>query len=225
MEQTTVFNNSPLNQARIFELAGCRWLHVVDLDGALGGTPKNTSEVEQILRNVSIPIELGGGIRDRKTVDMWLEKGISRVILGTVAAHNQKFVDEICRAYPNNIAVGIDARKGMVATDGWSKTTRITALDLAKRFEDTGVAAIIHTDIDRDGVMAGPNIQQTLTLANAISTPVIASGGVSSMDDLKKLKSSGEGIIEGVICGRAIYDGLIDPAAATSFLLRENNRC
>ena len=218
LKQMTVFNDNPPAQAKFFEKAGCQWIHVVDLNGAFQGKPVNGKAIKRIINEVSIPIELGGGIRDRGTIDMWLSEGISRVVLGTVALNNPKLVHEACRAYPNKIAVGIDAKVGKVAVEGWSKTSRITPLELAQQFEDAGVSVIIFTDIDRDGAMIGPNLEATLQLAQKISIPVILSGGVSSMEDLKTLKHLGEGVLEGVICGRAVYDGRINLRDATKLM-------
>lgn len=218
MDQATVFGDDPAAQAKAFEDAGCDWIHVVDLNGAFEGEPVNGAAVDGILGAISIPIELGGGIRNRETVDMWLEKGVRRVILGTAALKDPDLVKDSCKAHPGRIAVGIDARGGKVAVEGWAETADITAEDLAKKFEGAGVAAIIYTDIDRDGLMKGPNVEATLKLACAISIPVIASGGVSSMDDLEALKIAGDGLFEGVISGRAIYDGQIDPGEAAAFL-------
>ncbi len=217
MDQATVFNDDPAAQAAAFEAAGCRWLHLVDLNGAFAGEPVNGAAVEAILSRTSVPAQLGGGIRDMATIDAWLEKGLARVILGTVAVRDPALVNEAAKAYPGKVAVGIDARDGMVAVEGWAETTDVTALDLARQFEDAGVSAIIYTDIDRDGAMQGPNVEATAALAKAVSIPVIASGGVSSMDDLKALKSSGAPL-DGVISGRALYDGRIEVAAATKFL-------
>jgi phosphoribosylformimino-5-aminoimidazole carboxamide ribotide isomerase len=222
MDQATVFGDDPAAQAKAFEDAGCDWIHVVDLNGAFEGEPVNGAAVDGILDAVSIPIELGGGIRNRETVDMWLEKGMRRVILGTAALKDPDLVKDSCAAHPGRIAVGIDARGGKVAVEGWAETADITAEDLARKFEDAGVAAIIYKDIDRDGLMKGPNVEATLKLACAISIPVIASGGVSSMDDLEALKIAGDGLFEGVISGRAIYDGQIDPGEAASFLKGES---
>lgn len=218
LEQTTVFNNNPAAQAKIFERAGCQWIHVVDLNGAFLGKPVNGKAIKRIIRDVSIPIELGGGIRDRRTIDMWLGEGVARVILGTVALNEPKLVLEACKAYPNQIAVGIDAKAGKIAVEGWSKSSKTTPLELAQKYEDAGVSVIIFTDIYRDGAMNGPNLEATLRLAQNISIPVILSGGVSSMGDLKALKHAGEGILEGVICGRAIYDGRINLSDATKLL-------
>jgi len=216
--QTTVFNDNPASQAKAFEKAGCQWIHVVDLNGAFEGKPINGNAVDSIIQEISIPIELGGGIRDRATIDMWLEKGVSRVVLGTTALSNPNLVREACRVYPDRIAVGIDTKAGKVALEGWSKTSQISALELAKKYEGAGVSVIIYTDIDRDGTMKGPNIDATLQLANTISIPVIMSGGVSSMEDLRTLKIMGNGVLDGVICGRAIYDNRIDPGEAIALL-------
>ena len=218
MDQTTVFGDDPAAQAKIFEDAGCSWIHVVDLNGAFEGKPVNDKAINSILNAISIPIELGGGIREMATVDFWLERGVRRVILGTAALKDPGLVREACRKHPGRIAVGVDARGEKVAVEGWAEVSELATIDLARQFEDTGVAAIIYTDIDRDGVMKGPNIEATLKLACAVSIPVIASGGVSSMDDLEELKLSGNGLLEGVISGRAIYDGKIDPMEASALL-------
>jgi phosphoribosylformimino-5-aminoimidazole carboxamide ribotide isomerase len=224
MDSATVFNEDPGGQARAFEAAGCHWLHVVDLNGAFAGRPINGVAVDMILDAVHIPVQLGGGIRDIKTIAGWLELGIARVILGTVAVRNPGLVREACATFPGRIAVGIDYRGGRVAVEGWSEVSDMTPLDLARRLEDAGASAIIYTDINRDGAMEGPNVEATLALAKAVSTPVIVSGGVSSMDDLADLKKSGQGIIEGVICGRAIYDGKVDPASAVALLAGDGRR-
>jgi phosphoribosylformimino-5-aminoimidazole carboxamide ribotide isomerase len=216
MNDATVFGTDPAAQARAFQDAGCDWLHLVDLNGAFAGAPVNGAAVEAILAATSIPAQLGGGIRDMATIEMWLMRGIARVILGTVAVENPALVREAARSFPNKIAVGIDARQGFVATKGWATETNVQATDLAKSFEDAGVAAIIYTDIDRDGAMQGPNIAATESLARAVSIPVIASGGVSSMDDLSALRQTG--VIAGAISGRALYDGAIDLAAALALL-------
>ncbi len=218
MNQATVFNDSPANQARSFADAGCRWIHVVDLNGAFAGAPVNAAAVRDILKAVAVPVQLGGGIRDMQTVAAWIDAGIARVILGTAAVKNPAFVHDACRAYPGKIAVGIDARGGKVATEGWADTGELTVLDLARRFVDAGVAAIIHTDIDRDGVLAGPNVAASAELARAVPIPVIVSGGVSSLDDLKAVKAQNASGIAGVISGRAIYDGRIDLAEAVALL-------
>ncbi|HKL05906.1 MAG TPA: 1-(5-phosphoribosyl)-5-[(5-phosphoribosylamino)methylideneamino]imidazole-4-carboxamide isomerase [Roseovarius sp.] len=209
MEKATVFNDDPAAQAMEFVEAGCEWLHLVDLNGAFAGEPVNAAPVEAILERTKVPAQLGGGIRDMATIERWLSKGLARVILGTVAVENPALVREAARTFPGQVAVGIDARKGMVATKGWAEETDVTATDLAQSFEDAGVAAIIYTDINRDGAMQGPNIAETAALANAVSIPVIASGGVSSIDDLKALKACGAPL-NGAISGRALYDGAID---------------
>ena len=212
MEAATVFGEDPAAQARAFEQAGAQWLHLVDLNGAFAGHPVNAAAVEAILAAVSIPVQLGGGIRDMETIEAWLARGLSRLILGTVAVENPALVREAAMAFPGKIAVGIDARGGRVATRGWAEETDLTASELARRFEDAGVAAIIYTDIDRDGAMGGPNIAATEALARAVSIPVIASGGVSSMQDLLALRATR--VIAGAISGRALYDGAIDLAEA-----------
>ena len=216
MDQATVFGDDPAAQAATFQAAGCQWLHLVDLNGAFAGSPVNAAAVEAILTRVSVPCQLGGGIRDMATIEMWLTKGLARVILGTVAVENPTLVRAAARAFPGKIAVGIDARKGFVATKGWATETTIQATDLARSYEDAGVAALIYTDIDRDGAMQGPNIEATEALARAVTIPVIASGGVSRMADLLALKSTG--VIAGAISGRAIYDGAIDLAEALRVL-------
>ena len=216
MSAATVFGDDPAAQAAAFQAAGCDWLHLVDLNGAFAGAPVNAKAVEAILARVTVPTQLGGGIRDIATIAMWLEKGLARVILGTVAVENPELVRKAAKAFPGQIAVGIDARKGFVATKGWATETTVQAMDLARSFEDAGVAALIYTDIDRDGAMAGPNIQTTEALARAVTIPVIASGGVSSMADLVTLRDTG--IIAGAISGRALYDGAIDLALALAAL-------
>ncbi len=217
MDRATVFNDNPAAQALEFQKAGCEWLHLVDLNGAFAGEPVNAAPVEAILKACSIPAQLGGGIRDIATIERWLEKGLERVILGTVALRNPDLVKAAARLFPGHVAVGIDARAGMVAVEGWAETSDVTALELARQFEDAGVAAIIYTDIDRDGAMQGPNVAATAALANAVSIPVIASGGVSSMDDLRALKACGAPL-NGAISGRALYDGAIDAAEAAKLL-------
>jgi len=214
MSHATVFNDDPAAQARSFAAAGCRWLHIVDLDGAFAGKPMNRASVEAILAAVRIPIQLGGGIRDLATIEAWLGKGVARAILGTAALHNPGLVKEACRLFPSRIAVGIDARDGLVAVEGWAKTSTITALDLALTFEDAGAAAIIFTDIERDGTLAGANIERTAELARNLETQVIASGGISSLEDLKALKAHEADGVGGAILGRALYDGRIDLPAA-----------
>lgn len=216
MRQATVFNTDPAAQAQDFVAAGCEWLHLVDLNGAFAGTPVNAAPVEAILAACKVPVQLGGGIRDMATIEGWLAKGLARVILGTVAVENPVLVRDAARAFPGQIAVGIDARNGKVATKGWATETDIMVTDLARSFEDAGVAAIIYTDILRDGAMGGPNIAATEALARAVSIPVIASGGVSSLADLLALRDTG--VIAGAISGRALYDGAIDLGAALAAL-------
>lgn len=217
MDQTTVFSDNPAAQARAFQDAGCSWLHMVDLNGAFAGQPVNGDAVEAILSALTIPTQLGGGIRDLSTIEMWLSKGLTRVILGTVAVENPDLVREAARLFPGQVAVGIDARNGLVATKGWAEETNVLVTDLARQFEDAGVAAIIYTDINRDGAMKGPNVAATAALANAVAIPVIASGGVSSLADLRALKDCGAPL-NGVISGRALYDGAIDLAEAVALL-------
>ena len=214
MSEATVFNDDPAAQARLFAAAGCRWLHVVDLDGAFAGAPRNRASIEAILAAVAIPVQLGGGSRDLATLEAWLGKGVERAILGTAALRNPALVKEACRLFPGRVAVGIDARGGRVAVEGWAETSDITALDLALRFEDAGVAAIIFTDIERDGMMQGGNIEQTAALARRLETPVIASGGISTLAELRMLKAHEDDGVAGAILGRALYDGRIDLAAA-----------
>jgi phosphoribosylformimino-5-aminoimidazole carboxamide ribotide isomerase len=216
MEAATVFGDDPAAQAETFQAAGCEWLHLVDLNGAFAGQPVNAAAVEAILARVRVPCQLGGGIRDMATIALWLEKGLARVILGTVAVENPALVREAAKAFPGQVAVGIDARQGRVATKGWATETDVMATDLARSLEDAGVAALIYTDIDRDGAMQGPNIDATEALARAVSLPVIASGGVSRMADLMALRATG--VIAGAISGRALYDGAIDLAAALQAL-------
>jgi phosphoribosylformimino-5-aminoimidazole carboxamide ribotide isomerase len=218
MDKATVFANDPGQQAADFQKAGCRWIHVVDLNGAFAGKPVNAGAVDAILKSVSVPIQLGGGIRSLETVKLWLDKGVARVILGTAALKDPQLVLDACKKHPGKIAVGIDARAGMVAVEGWAEVSNICALDLAKKFEDAGVAAIIYTDIERDGAMGGPNVDATVALARAVSIPVIASGGVSNMDDIAALKKAGGDILAGVIAGRAVYDGRVHPREAQELL-------
>lgn len=212
MDKATVFGDDPAAQAAQFEAAGCEWVHLVDLNGAFAGAPVNAAAVEAILARVQVPCQLGGGIRDMATIEGWLGKGLARVILGTVAVENPDLVRQAARAFPGQVAVGIDARGGRVATKGWATETDVIVTDLARSFEDAGVAAIIYTDILRDGAMGGPNIAATEALARAVSIPVIASGGVSSLADLIALRDTG--VISGAISGRALYAGAIDLAAA-----------
>ncbi|WP_184231702.1 1-(5-phosphoribosyl)-5-[(5-phosphoribosylamino)methylideneamino]imidazole-4-carboxamide isomerase [Bosea sp. WAO] len=218
MEQATIFNDDPAAQAATFEAQGFQWLHVVDLDGAFAGKPMNAGAVEAILKRVAFPVQLGGGIRDMKTVEGWLKKGIARVIIGTAAVRDPAFVREAAKAFPGKVAVGIDARDGYVAVEGWAETSALAADDLGRRFEDAGVAAIIYTDIARDGMLQGINWDGTIGLAHALSIPVIASGGLASMADIERLCAPDAAILEGAITGRALYDGRIDPAAALARL-------
>ena len=216
MDKATVFSDSPATQAKAFQDAGCEWLHLVDLNGAFAGEPVNGAAVEAILATTNVPAQLGGGIRDMQTIATWIEKGLARVILGTVAVENPDLVREAAREFPGKVAVGIDARNGKVATKGWAEETDVMVTDLAKSFEDAGVAAIIYTDINRDGAMQGPNIEATEALARAVQIPVIASGGVSSLADLTALRDTG--VISGAISGRALYDGALDLKEAIAAL-------
>ena len=216
MDSATFFGEDPAAQAQAFEAAGCDWLHLVDLNGAFAGEPVNGAAVEAILGAVRVPVQLGGGIRDMATVEMWLTRGVARVILGTVAVENPDLVRAAARAFPGQVAVGLDARGGKVATRGWAEETDMEVTDLARAFEDAGITALIYTDIDRDGAMGGPNVAATEALARAVAVPVIASGGVSSMADLTALRDTG--VIAGAISGRALYDGAIDLAEALAAL-------
>lgn len=218
MDQATVFNPDPAAQARAFEDQGFEWLHVVDLNGAFEGRPVNETAVETIFDAVHLPIQLGGGVRDIETITRWLEKGIDRVILGTAAVRDPDLVREAARDFPGCIAVGIDARDGKVAIEGWAERSEMTALDLARRFEDAGVAAIIHTDISRDGLLEGLNLDATAELADAVAIPVIASGGLASIDDIKRLLEPRYEKLHGAIAGRALYDGRLDTKAALSLI-------
>ena len=218
MDTATVFNKDPADQARAFRSAGCRWLHVVDLDGAFAGHPVNVDALEAVLDAVDLPVQLGGGIRTQAAAASWLRRGVRRVVLGTAALRDPDLVIRACREFPGRIAVGIDARDGRVAVQGWSEQSEVSALDLARRFEDAGAAAIVFTDIGRDGVLAGPNTEATIELARAVSVPVILSGGISSLADLAAVKATADGIVAGVVCGRAIYDGRIDVAQAVALL-------
>jgi phosphoribosylformimino-5-aminoimidazole carboxamide ribotide isomerase len=218
MDQATVFNDDPAAQGAAFVGQGFEWLHVVDLDGAFAGKPMNGAAVDAILARVRVPVQLGGGIRDMKTVEGWLAKGVARVIIGTAAVRDPDFVREAARLHPGKIAVGIDAKDGRVAVEGWAQTSTLTAEDLGRRFEDAGVAALIYTDIARDGVLQGLNIPMTLGLARAVSIPVIASGGLASMADIERLTEPDCAVLAGAISGRALYDGRIDPAVALARL-------
>lgn len=218
MDQATTFNDDPAAQAREFEASGFEWLHIVDLNGAFEGRPVNADAVSAIVAAIDMPVQLGGGIRDLETISHWLDLGVRRVILGTVALKDPELVRSACAIFPDRIVVGIDARGGKVAVEGWAETSEVSALDLALRFEDAGVAAIVYTDIDRDGAMQGVNVEATVDLAFALSTPVIASGGVRGISDLVELKKHEQAGVEGVISGRAIYDGRLDAAEALALL-------
>lgn len=222
IDQATVFGEDPAAQAADFQAAGFTWLHVVDLNGAFAGKSVNGPAVEAILEAVSIPVQLGGGVRDMGAIAGWLDKGIARIILGTVAVRDPALVRAACRAFPGRIVVGIDARAGRVAVEGWAETSDITVIELARRFVDAGVAAIVHTDIDRDGVLTGLNIAATLALAHAVSIPVIASGGLASIEDVKRLLEPDCAILEGAISGRALYDGRLDAEAALALVAAES---
>ncbi len=223
MAQATVFNDNPAAQAKSFEDQGFEWLHLVDLNGAFEGRPVNAKAVEDILRTLKIPVQLGGGIRDMATIEHWLSHGITRVILGTVALRNPEIVHEACKKFPGKIVVGIDAKSGFVAVEGWGESSSLTAVELGQRFENAGVSAIIFTDIDRDGILKGINFEKTLELANAVDIPVIASGGLASIADVQRLLETDCAILEGAISGRAIYDGRLNPVAALK-LISEANR-
>lgn len=218
MARATIFNHDPAQQAAQFEAQGFRYLHIVDLDGAFAGAPVNAAPVERILEAVTMPVQLGGGIRDIGRVEDWLAKGITRVILGTAAVRDPAFVKDAARRFPGRVAVGLDAKDGRVAVEGWAETSDLTALELAQRFEDAGVAAIIYTDIARDGLLKGLNMEATVALAEAISIPVIASGGLASLDDVKALMEPRAAKLEGAITGRALYDGRLDPRAALALV-------
>jgi phosphoribosylformimino-5-aminoimidazole carboxamide ribotide isomerase len=214
MARATVFSRDPAAQAHTFESEGFRHLHVVDLDGAVAGKPRNAHAIERILETVGLCVQLGGGIRDMATIEGWLEKGVDRVIIGTAAVRDPALVKEAAQKFPKRVAVGLDARDGKVATEGWAETSELTALELARRFEDAGVAAIIYTDIARDGLLKGLNLEATIALAEAISVPVIASGGLASIDDVKALLEPRAKKLQGAIAGRALYDGRLDSAEA-----------
>ena len=218
MARATVFNRDPAAQAKTFVRQGFEYLHIVDLDGAFAGKPINAAAVEGILDAVKIPVQLGGGIRDRATIEGWLGRGVTRVIIGTAAVRNPTLVKEAARAFPGRVAVGLDARDGKVAVEGWAETSELSALDIAQRFEDAGVAAIVYTDVTRDGMLKGLNIDATIALADAVSLPVIASGGLASLDDVRALLAPRGKKLEGAIAGRALYDGRLDAAAALAMI-------
>ncbi|MDE2166117.1 MAG: 1-(5-phosphoribosyl)-5-[(5-phosphoribosylamino)methylideneamino]imidazole-4-carboxamide isomerase [Alphaproteobacteria bacterium] len=218
MDSATVFNDDPAAQAREFAAAGAQWIHVVDLDGAFAGKPKNAAPVRDIIAKTKIKMQLGGGIRDAATIEAWLDFGVARVVLGTAAVKNPNLVREACRRWPGRIALGIDARGGTVAVEGWAETASVTAHDLAHRFEDAGAAAIVYTDIDRDGALQGVNVAATAALARALKTPVIASGGIASLDDLAALRAHEQDGIAGAIVGRALYDGRVDLKSALALM-------
>jgi phosphoribosylformimino-5-aminoimidazole carboxamide ribotide isomerase len=218
MARATVFNRDPAEQARIFAAQGFQYLHLVDLDGAFAGRPMNAAAVERILAAVQIPVQLGGGIRDRATIEAWLGKGVTRVIIGTAAVRNPALVKEAAGAFPGRIVVGLDARDGKVAVDGWAATSELSAFELARRFEDAGVAAIVYTDVARDGMLKGLNLDATVALADAVSIPVIASGGLASIDDVRALLAARAQKLAGAIVGRALYDGRLDAAEALNLI-------
>jgi phosphoribosylformimino-5-aminoimidazole carboxamide ribotide isomerase len=218
MARATVFHRDPAEQARAFAAQGFEYLHIVDLDGAFAGQPMNAKAVERILAAVKIPMQLGGGIRDRATIEAWLGKGVSRVIIGTAAVRDPAFVKEAAKDFPGRIAVGLDARDGKIAVEGWAKTSELSALDTARRFEDAGVATIIYTDIARDGMLQGLNLDAAITLAEAVSIPVIASGGLASLEDVRALLAPRAKKLAGAIAGRALYDGRLDAAAALKLI-------
>lgn len=218
MARATVFNLDPAAQARSFAAQGFEYLHMVDLDGAFAGKPVNAQAVEAMLKVISMPVQLGGGIRDLRTVEAWLDKGITRVIIGTSAVRDPELVKSAAKKFPGRVAVGLDARDGKVAVEGWAETSQVTALEIAQRFEDAGVAAIIFTDIARDGLLKGLNLDATIALADAISIPVIASGGLASIEDVKAMLMPRAKKLEGAIAGRALYDGRLDPAAALAMI-------
>lgn len=218
MDQATVYNPDPAAQARAFEEQGFEWLHVVDLNGAFAGESVNGAAVDAILDATKNPVQLGGGIRTLVHIETWLQRGLARVILGTVAVRDPGLVQEACRLFPGRVAVGIDAKGGKVAVEGWAEASELGAIELARKFEGVGVAAIIYTDIDRDGILAGINWDATLALADAVSIPVIASGGLASLDDIRRMTRPDTTKLEGAISGRALYDGRIDPAEALAIL-------
>jgi phosphoribosylformimino-5-aminoimidazole carboxamide ribotide isomerase len=218
MARATIFHRDPAEQARTFAAQGFKYLHIVDLDGAFAGRPMNAAAVERILSAVKIPVQLGGGIRDRATIEAWLGKGVARVIIGTAAVRDPALVKEAAKAFPGRVAVGLDARGGKVAVEGWAKTSELFALEIARRFEDAGVAGIVYTDIARDGMLKGLNLDATIALADALSIPVIASGGFASLDDVRALLAARAQKLAGAIVGRALYDGRLDAAEALKLI-------
>ena len=218
MARATVFNRDPAEQARLFAAQGFAYLHLVDLDGAFAGRPMNAAAVERILATVKIPVQLGGGIRDRATIEAWLGKGVTRVIIGTAAVRDPALVKQAAGAFPGRVVVGLDARDGRVAVEGWAATSELSALELARRFEDAGVAAIVYTDVARDGMLKGLNLDSTIALAEAVSIPVIASGGLASIDDVRSLLTPRAQKLAGAIVGRALYDGRLDAAEALKLI-------
>ncbi len=218
MARATVFHRDPAAQARAFELQGFAYLHIVDLDGAFAGKPVNADAVDRILETIGIPVQLGGGVRDMATVDAWLSKGVDRVIIGTAAVRDPQFVKEAAKEFPGRVAVGLDARDGKVAVEGWAETSELGVLEIARRFEDAGVAAIIYTDIARDGLLKGLNLDATIALAESIAIPVVASGGLASIDDIKAMLEPRAKKLEGAIAGRALYDGRLDAAQALALI-------
>ena len=218
MTRATVFHRDPAEQARLFAAQGFKYLHIVDLDGAFAGRPMNAAAVERILAAVKIPVQLGGGIRDLATIEAWLGKGIARVIIGTAAVRDPALVKDAAKSFPGRVAVGLDARAGKVAMEGWETTSELSALEIARRFEDAGVAAIVYTDIARDGMLKGLNLEATVALADALSIPVIASGGLASLDDVRALMMPQAQKLAGAIVGRALYDGRLDAAAALKLI-------
>ena len=224
MGTATLYNPDPAAQARDFAAAGFQWLHIVDLNGAFEGRPVNRAAVEAVLGATELPVQLGGGIRDMATIEAWLEAGVRRVILGTAAVKNPDLVRRACKAFPERIVVGIDAKAGRVAVEGWAEVSELEATELARRFADAGVAAIVYTDIERDGALQGVNAEATAALAEAVKLPVIASGGVASLDDIARLLAVAEVGIEGVICGRALYDGRIDPGSAIALIAEQTGQ-
>src|SRR5512143_3591342 len=218
MARATVFHRDPAAQARTFEQQGFEYLHMVDLDGAFAGKPVNAAAVDRILESIGIPVQLGGGVRDMTTIEAWLGKGVTRVIIGTAAVRNPALVKNAAKEFPGRVAVGLDARDGKVAVEGWAKTSELSALEIARRFEDVGIAAIIYTDVARDGMLKGLNLDATIALAEAISIPVIASGGLASIEDIKALLAPRAKKLEGAIAGRALYDGRLDAAVALNLI-------